>query len=69
MICASLSHLLHHFRHDRGVFEILSIEVLRLVAHSVAGISNDGYGDLSLFGFASLVSGSSGVHSDLEASR
>merc|ERR1711957_223825 len=57
------------FGHDGGVFEILSIEVLRSVAHSVASISYDRYADLVLCGFACLVSCSSGVHCNLEASR
>lgn len=65
----SLSHLLHHFGHDGGVFEILSIEVLGSVAHSVASISNHRHTDLVLGGFACLVSCFSGVHCNLEAGR
>ena len=42
----SLGHLLHHLRLDCAISEALSVEILALVSHSMASVTN--YWDFNL---------------------
>jgi len=65
-IFLSLSHALNHLRLDRAVPKCLSVEILALIAHAVALVTNDGNSNFSVVREASLLAMLSRVHSNLE---
>lgn len=68
-VCKSLHHALDHLGLNRAVSEVLSIEVLRLVSHTVATVANDWDFYLGFIRHLGLLLRLGRVHGDLIASR
>ena len=64
---SSLRHAMHHFGLDGAVTEVLSIKVLRFVAHAVSGVADDGDLDFRVVWHLVVLAVLIRSHGDLEA--
>ena len=65
----SLCHAMHHFGLNGAVTEVLSIKVLRFVAHAVASVANDRNLHFGVVRHLVLLTVLVRSHGDLETSR
>ena len=64
---SSLRHAMHHFGLNGAVTEVLSIKVLRFVAHAVTSVANDGDLDFRVVWHLVVLAVLIRSHGDLEA--